>query len=84
MLYYCATYTYATIRYNQSKTVIRIHSDGLYLSEFQSRRQAGGYFFLGAQSLNQNYNNWDILTILKTIKMLRRSVQLYLSTPGRP
>ena len=59
---YCATYPDSRIRYKQSNMVLRIHSDGSYLSEYQVRSQCGGHFFRG-EKFNQSDNNGATLTL---------------------
>ena len=48
--------------------VLRVHSDVLYLSEYQDYSRSRGNFFLGVQNFNKNDNNEDILTISQIIK----------------
>ena len=43
-LNYCATHSDATIRFQASDMILKIHSDASYLSESQARNRVGVYF----------------------------------------
>jgi len=47
LLNYAATHPDATVRYNKSGMILRIHSDASYLSETEARSRAGRFFYLG-------------------------------------
>ena len=64
---YCATHPDATIRFQASEMVLKIHSDASYLSETEARSRAGGYFFLGNND-DTIQNNGAIHVIAKIIK----------------
>ena len=69
LLYYAATYPNATIRYNASQMILRIHSDASYHSKSESRSRAGGHFFLGSNNHNNtSENNGVIHTTCEIIK----------------
>ena len=69
LLDYAATYPNATIRYNASQTILRIHCNASYQSETQSRSRAGGHFFLGPNNHNNTReNNGAIHTTCEIIK----------------
>ena len=54
---YCHTYQNATIRYNRSDMILKVHSDAAYLNEQSSRSRAGGYFYMGNKPDVDNDNN---------------------------
>jgi hypothetical protein len=63
LLDYCATNPDATIRYQASDMVLRIHSDASYLLEAKARSRSGGHFYLGDKPSNQpERGNGAILT----------------------
>ena len=57
LLDYAATYPNATIRYNASQMILRIHSNASYQSDPDSRSRAGGHFFLGSNNHNDTSKN---------------------------
>jgi len=72
-LNYCATHPDATIRYQASDMILKIHSDTSFLSESQARSRVGGYFFLGNKD-DTSTNNRAIYVIAKIIKNVVASV----------
>ena len=67
LLNYCATNPEAIIRYRASDMILKIHSDGSYLSAPKARSRAGGHFYLGSQGKNTE-NNGPILNIAKIMR----------------
>lgn len=52
LLNYAATHPDATIRFNRSKMILHIHTDGSYLSAPKARSRAGGFHFLSDGKLD--------------------------------
>ena len=52
--------------------ILKIHSDGSYLSKSKARSQCGGHFFLGNKTVCHNNNNNG--AVLTNAKMLRNVV----------
>jgi hypothetical protein len=74
LLNYCATYPNAILHYSASSMILRMHSDGSYLSESCTRSRTGGHFFLGSNNhYNSKESNGAILTISQIIKNVMAS-----------
>jgi hypothetical protein len=74
LLNYCATNPNAILRYSASDMILRMHSDGSYLSKTRARSRAGGHFFMGSTNYNDSKeNNGAILTISQIIKNVMAS-----------
>ena len=43
---YCATHQNSGVKFHVSDMILVMHSDGLYLSESESRGRAAGHFYL--------------------------------------
>ena len=54
---YSATYPDATVRYEASQMILRIHSDEYYQLETEYRSRAGGHCFWGSPNYNDNKEN---------------------------
>ena len=67
-----ATNPNAVVRFYTSDMILNLHSDASYLSAWQGRSRAGGYFFLGSipkdnQDIQLNGNIHLTCTILKMV-----------------
>ena len=63
-----ATHPNATIQYNKSEMILRVHSDTSYLTEPKARSRAGGFFYMGNR--NDNSINGPILNPTGTIRVV--------------
>ena len=61
---YCATHNVATIRYYASDMILWVHSDAGYNNSNNARSRAGGHFYLGNESKNEEKKNGAILKIV--------------------
>lgn len=61
ILDYCHTYPEATIQYDKSDMILKVHSDASYLSEPEARSRIGGHFFLVNKTTSSNDNNGQII-----------------------
>jgi hypothetical protein len=68
LLDYCATHPDAVLRYMASDMILKVHSDGSYLSETKARSRAGAHFYLGNNNDKLEINNGAILNIAAIIK----------------
>jgi hypothetical protein len=69
ILNYCNTHPETKIRYHASYMILRIHSDASYLSEYESKSRAGGFFYMDSDTkTNKKLTNGAILIISKVLK----------------
>ena len=75
---YCATHPNATIRFQASDMILKIHSDASYLSETEARSRVGGYFFLGNKNETLQHNGpiHIIAKIIKNVVSLTAEVEI--------
>jgi hypothetical protein len=72
-LNYCASHPNATIRYQSSDMILKIHSDTSYLSEAQARSRAGGHFYMGNNGSEDDTGNGAILATTNIMKSVLSS-----------
>jgi hypothetical protein len=74
LLNYCKTHPETKIRYHASDMILHIHSDASYLSEKESKRRAGGFFYMGSSTnTDKKLTNGAILIISKVLKHVMSS-----------
>ena len=69
---YAATNPSATIRYQASDMILKVHSDAGYLNEPQARSCAGGHFYFGKQH-DEHFTNGPILNPTSILKHVASS-----------
>jgi hypothetical protein len=71
LLNYCSTHPETKIRYHASEMILYIHSDASHLSERESKRRAGGFFYMVsiADTAKQLTNGFVLIisTVLKHV-----------------
>jgi hypothetical protein len=70
---YCATHPDATLKYQASDMILKIHSDAGYLNESKGRSRAGGHFYLGNKDNANDINNGAILNPTGILKHVASS-----------
>lgn len=73
LLDYASTHPSASVTYSNSNMILQVHSDASYLSVPKARSRAGGYFFMGYNTINQTSNNGPIHCESKIIKNVMTS-----------
>ena len=63
----CATHPTATVRFQASDMILKMHSDASHSSETEARSRLGGHFCLGNKDKSMK-NNGAIHVTAKTIK----------------
>jgi hypothetical protein len=67
LLNYCTTHPEATLRDHASDMILNIHSDASYLSERESKSQAGGVFYMGSNTDKSNRLTDGAILIISTV-----------------
>jgi hypothetical protein len=69
LLNYCNTHPGTQTRYHASDMILHIHSDASYISENEAKIRAGGLFYMGNTTKNNNkLTNGAILIVSKVLK----------------
>jgi hypothetical protein len=74
LLNYCNMHPETKIHYHASAMILHIHSDASYLSENEAKSRAGGFFYMGNTTKNNNkLTNGAILIVSKVLKHVMSS-----------
>jgi hypothetical protein len=74
LLNYCNTHPETKIRYHASEMILQIHSDTSYLSEYEAKSRAVGFFYMGSGTkTNEKLSNEAILIISKVLRHVMSS-----------
>jgi hypothetical protein len=74
LLNYCNTHPETKIRYHASDMILHIHNDASYLSEYEAKSRAGGFFYMGnSTKTDKKLTNGAILIISKVLNHVMSS-----------